>query len=256
MPVEFLLGVGRSLRRVAADAILRRRPVDILALLGAAVASTVIVINAVFLQSGTHPAPFFANPSGRPAEGATVGTRIKSSAQPRTAAVDSARTEAVALPRPSADIISDIQRELFRRGLYDGTIDGIYGPRTDSAIREFEQRTGQRPGAVPTEALLRAIVQSPLKVIRAASAVAASTTAGATRSDPIAQLIAPSQRVTTVQRALADYGYGQIKPSGTVDRETQAAIEKFERERKLPVTGQVSDRIVRELSAMTGRPIE
>ena len=59
-----------------------------------------------------------------------------------------------------------------------------------------------------------------------------------------------------LQRALSDFGYGQIKPSGTVDAETSAAIEKFERERKLPITGQVSDRVVRELAAMTGRPLE
>ena len=66
----------------------------------------------------------------------------------------------------------------------------------------------------------------------------------------------PSKRVIALQRALAEYGYGQIKPSGIIDAETQAAIEKFERERKLPVTGQASDRVVRELAAMTGRPLE
>ena len=59
-----------------------------------------------------------------------------------------------------------------------------------------------------------------------------------------------------LQRALADYGYGQIRPSGVLDGETQAAIEKFERERRLPITGQASDRVVRELAAMTGRPLE
>ena len=59
-----------------------------------------------------------------------------------------------------------------------------------------------------------------------------------------------------LQRALTDYGYGQIKPSGIIDSETQAAIEKFERERKLPITGQASDRVVREIAAMTGRPLE
>jgi peptidoglycan hydrolase-like protein with peptidoglycan-binding domain len=62
--------------------------------------------------------------------------------------------------------------------------------------------------------------------------------------------------VIALQRALADFGYGQIKPSGIVDSDTQAAIEKFERERKLPITGQVSDRVVREMTAMTGRPLE
>ena len=59
-----------------------------------------------------------------------------------------------------------------------------------------------------------------------------------------------------MQRALSDYGYGQIKPSGILDDATSAAIEKFERERKLPVTGAVSDRLVRELSAMVGHPLQ
>jgi peptidoglycan hydrolase-like protein with peptidoglycan-binding domain len=59
-----------------------------------------------------------------------------------------------------------------------------------------------------------------------------------------------------VQRALADFGYGQVAPTGVMGAETKSAIERFERERKLPVTGQVSDRLVRELAAVTGRPLE
>ena len=76
------------------------------------------------------------------------------------------------------------------------------------------------------------------------------------RNDTAATGPSPSKRVIALQRALAEYGYGQIKPSGIVDAETQAAIEKFERERKLPITGQASDRVARELAAMTGRPLE
>ena len=64
------------------------------------------------------------------------------------------------------------------------------------------------------------------------------------------------RRVAAVQRALTEYGYGQLKPTGTIGSDTQAAIQKFERERKIPVTGQLSDRLVRELAAMTGRPID
>ena len=76
------------------------------------------------------------------------------------------------------------------------------------------------------------------------------------RSDPIAEVLAPSKRIVAVQRALADFGYGQIKPTGIIDTETKTAIEKFERERRMPVTGHVSDRLARELAAMTGRPLE
>src|ERR1700722_1713984 len=65
-----------------------------------------------------------------------------------------------------------------------------------------------------------------------------------------------SHKVAAVQRALTEYGYGQLKPTGVVGSDTQAAIQKFEKARKLPVTGQVSDRLVRELAATIGHSIE
>ncbi len=67
---------------------------------------------------------------------------------------------------------------------------------------------------------------------------------------------AGARRVAAVQRALTQYGYGQLKPTGAVGADTQNAIAKFERDRKLPVTGQMSDRLVKELSAMIGQPID
>jgi hypothetical protein len=76
------------------------------------------------------------------------------------------------------------------------------------------------------------------------------------RSDPVGDLIIASRRVAAIQRALTDYGYGQLKPTGTIGSDTQAAIQKFERDRKMPITGQLSDRLVRELSTVTGRPID
>jgi hypothetical protein len=74
------------------------------------------------------------------------------------------------------------------------------------------------------------------------------------RADAIAS--SGSRRVAAVQRALTEYGYGQLKPTGTIGSDTQAAIQKFERDRKIPVTGQMSDRLVRELAAMIGHPID
>ena len=59
-----------------------------------------------------------------------------------------------------------------------------------------------------------------------------------------------------VQRALNDFGYGPVKATGIYGPETIAAIQKFERDRKLPVTGQISPRLLRELAALTGRPLE
>jgi hypothetical protein len=84
----------------------------------------------------------------------------------------------------------------------------------------------------------------------------APTPATSAHSDPVADLINATRRVAAVQRTLTEYGYGQLKPTGTVGTDTQAAIRKFEQARRMPVTGQMSDRLVRELVALTGRPID
>jgi hypothetical protein len=68
--------------------------------------------------------------------------------------------------------------------------------------------------------------------------------------------ITGSRRVAAVQRALSENGYGQLRATGTIGADTQAAIQKFERERHMVATGQMSDRLVRELTVVTGHPID
>jgi hypothetical protein len=75
-------------------------------------------------------------------------------------------------------------------------------------------------------------------------------------TDPIAQLLGPSKQVLAVQRVLTAYGYGQIRPTGMIGPETQDAIKKFERSRKMPVTGTISDQLVRSLADMSGQPLD
>lgn len=76
------------------------------------------------------------------------------------------------------------------------------------------------------------------------------------RNDPIAQLLAPSDRVLAVQRVLTDYGYGQIRPTGVLGPDTEEAIRKFERSKKMPVTGALSDQLLKALGDMSGQRID
>lgn len=80
------------------------------------------------------------------------------------------------------------------------------------------------------------------------------------RNDPIAQLIGQSAQqsphVLAVQRVLSQYGYGQIKQTGVLDPPTSLAIEQFEREHNLPVTGKISDALLSNLAIMVGHPLE
>jgi peptidoglycan hydrolase-like protein with peptidoglycan-binding domain len=208
-----------------------RSPRDSLAAGVAVFAAIAILVNALFMQSGPHPAPIFAN------KPAPVAVPVSSSRKP------DAKFEAA---RPRSDTVADIQRELARHGFYDGATDGVYGPKTDAAIRDFEQAAGLRPSAEPNDILLASIARSAIK----AQPVAIQ------RNDPIAALLAPSARIIGVQRALTDFGYGPLKPTGLYDTETRSAIERFEKARRRPVTGQVTDQLVRDLATLTGRPLE
>jgi peptidoglycan hydrolase-like protein with peptidoglycan-binding domain len=222
---------------------LGRSPLDGVALFVAVVAVGAILLNALYRQPGPHPAPIF---SVKPRPVATEPAEVVPP-MPRTRPAPMiAKPEAVA--RSRADIITDIQRELSRRGLYDGPVDGVAGPKTDAAIRDFETSAKLKVSGEPTEDVLRAIQRAPLRT----EAVPRTTP----RPDPIADLIAPTPRVIAVQRALNDFGYGPVKATGLYGAETIAAIQKFERDRKLPVTGQISPRLMRELAALTGRPLE
>jgi peptidoglycan hydrolase-like protein with peptidoglycan-binding domain len=240
--------------RGALAAAIVQHPREFVGVVMATGATVAIMVNALFLQHGPHPAPIFAT---RPLVSRPAAPVV---AVPQPAPVVAPK---VAEPRTPAQIIGDIQRELHQRGFYTGVVDGIWGAKTDGAARDFLQAAGLKADVTPSESLLHVIATSNAKPAPAAAVAAPA------HKDPIAALIAPqpapppqtptaspSKRVLAIQRALADFGYGQIKPTGVYDQDTQAAVEKFERERSLPVDGQISDRFVRDLAAMTGRPLE
>jgi peptidoglycan hydrolase-like protein with peptidoglycan-binding domain len=238
-----------------------RRPKDAIAVGLSALAICGGIVNALFLQSGPHPAPIFApRPLAAGRGHDATGTVKAVLPRPRPPDLEPVKVDALAAQRPRPEIVAEIQRELGRRGFYDGPADGIYGAKTDSSIRDFEQALHLNPSNEPNEALLKAIKTSPAKTAALTPPLPiprpATAPAPAPHSDPIAEILGPSKRVISIQRALADFGYGQIKPTGIINPETEAAIEKFERDRKMPITGQISDRLARELSAMTGRPLE
>ena len=242
------------MRRFAALARLGWSRRDAVAFMVAVLATVAIVVNGLLLQAGPHPAPMFKD------------AIAAITAPPKPASKDVVKNTAATLPRPrppeatskvdaraTSEIIADIQRELMRRGYYDGVVDGRYGPRTDAAVRDFEQASGLKASTEPNEALLAAIKRSASKPPKAPSGLRPAAVQQV-RLEPSAE--ASSKRVLALQRALAEYGYGQIKPTGVIDADTKAAIERFERERRLPVTGQVSERVTRELASVTGRPLE
>src|SRR5262249_22590638 len=114
--------------------------------------------------------------------------------------------------------------------------DGAPGPRITQAIRDFESAQRIRVAAEPSELLLGQIRRAPARNdITGSIGPAAAPTA--------------NPRVLSVQRLLARFGYGPLRFSGLQDQETREAIGRFEKDRNMQQTGEVSDRLQRELAA-------
>jgi Putative peptidoglycan binding domain len=198
-------------------------PKDMIAGALAFAAVSAIIANALFLQAGRHPSPMFGTVVAVPAAALAPASPLP---RPRpveatTRPVDVSPAEPKAV-EPKSDFKSDFKSEFKSE------------PRAADPMTNLVKAT-----AIPQPA--------PSGVARPPAPIPA-----ASRNDAASG----SRRVAAVQRTLTEYGYGQLKPTGTVGSETQAAIQKFERDRKIPVTGQMSDRLVRELAAMTGKAID
>src|SRR3974390_3848003 len=167
-------GVGRI------TAAITNHPRECRGIVRATVAIFAIFINALFLQQGRHPAPTFAT---RP-----FTAQQRPVALPRPRAATSAATPAVApvtIARSQAQIIGDIQRELARKGFYDGEPDGIWGAKTDAAAPDLAPAAAVEINVDASETLLRTIV---------ATNVQRTHTAAPARSDPIEELIMTNKR--------------------------------------------------------------
>ena len=221
----------RSAKAVAAEAeeerglvmrMLLHSPKDMIAGVLAAAAVSAIIANALFLQAGRHPSPMF---------GTVIAIPAPSRARQSAAASAPGRGR-------DAESSSRWHRRSRRRPVEAKTADPKHAD----------------PKTTRNDAMTSLVVKSTAPAAAAPSNVARPPAPIPARGEP--RNHPPRRRIAGVQRALTEYGYGQLKPTGTIGADTQAAISKFERDRKLPVTGQMSDRLVKELTAMTGRPID
>jgi peptidoglycan hydrolase-like protein with peptidoglycan-binding domain len=143
--------------------------------------------NALYFQTARHPAPLFA-PAPDVPETASIARPATAPALPqlRQAAPQPVSSETTSSVTPVAPAIPDapvgnsqvfeLQKKLTELKLFDGTVDGFYGPMTARAIRAFEERNGLTPtGALSNQiidAILRAdatgIAPQPIQVAVAA----------------------------------------------------------------------------------------
>jgi peptidoglycan hydrolase-like protein with peptidoglycan-binding domain len=147
-------------------------------------------------------------------------------------------------------LAADIQTELGKRGFYVAPSAGVAGTSLESAIRDFQQAAGVKIDGQPSDALLVRLKASDLTV-----------------KDQIARLLMPGQaavaqpnaaqpNVVKVQRALNKVGYGPLQEDGIMGAGTRTAIERFQKDHDLAVSGEPQGRMLRALASLSGITVE
>lgn len=169
--------VASNVSRAGAWAFARymRAPLASTGLLAMVTLTALAGSNALYFQTQRHPAPFFFQPSDvpMPVAGTLSAPRVPSAPERRTAVAPAISEEPtgsiqtaapVEQPVPNQPVGNrqafDVQKKLYELGLFDGTVDGFYGPRTARAIRAFEERNGLEPSGALTSTIVDAILRS------------------------------------------------------------------------------------------------
>lgn len=213
--------------------VLLHSPKDTVAATVAVVAVVAIIVNALFLQERPHSSSMLGSIVTMP-----TPVQVPNGPLPRPRPTEATRSEATPVETKASESRTSESRIVETRAV-EAKIAEPKGAEVRSSDPLANLVKATNPAPTATSSILRPPAAIPVS----------------SRNDGV---LSPrgSRRVAAVQRSLTEYGYGQLKPTGIIGPDTKVAIVKFERERKIPATGQMNERLVRELSAMIGHPID
>lgn len=190
--------------------------------------SAAIAYNALGRQDARHPAPFEGFWNLDAAETKPDGPILKPRHERDSAVV------------PKSDpLIAELQAALRDLGFYEGEIDGLNGPKTRTAIVDYQRRHKLEAGGKASSALLDH-VKLNLRIKQAVEQPSTSSITGG------------SKQVRLVQDGLSELGYSPGPSDGVLGDQTEQAIRNFQQDRRLKVTGRITDALISELRKTTG----
>ncbi|MDB5530583.1 MAG: hypothetical protein JWR51_3686 [Devosia sp.] len=149
-----------------------RAPLASTALLAMVTLTALAGSNALYFQTARHPAPLFAPAPDVPETASIVEVpdapalpQLRQAEVPQP--VSQETTSSVAQPAPTVPDapvgntqVFELQKKLTELKLFEGTVDGFYGPMTARAIRAFEERNGMTPTGAISPGLVDAILRA------------------------------------------------------------------------------------------------
>lgn len=200
-----------------------RRPLRTLLSLACGAVLVSFVSNLLFMQEGPHPAPLFVKHEPKAGDAAQ---NLIGQGQPAQTVPPVLASVPLAIPAEPPAPASPV------------------APR--SAPLSIVPAPPARPAAQSKPAAKQPDFDPIAQFLRTGVSSAPTTTASTSATE--------TKRVAAVQRALSKLGH-KLDVDGIAGPGTRAAIQKFERDNKLPATGEMNPRTLKALSARASVPI-
>ena len=221
------------------------------AVVGSSVAFAVVMFfvssNALFYQPFKHDDALFATRSmetyvapalPKPVSLNSIKSGANTAKNPGSIAMETGRPRDIQL--------IDIQSALAKMKLYDGTVDGVAGPKTKAAIQQFQVQAGLEPtgtidpllidairtASIPAEKIPAPVLRDPMPELDEESAENAESASDSGLNDA---------EIRKIQAGLKAFGDSGIEIDGKIGTKTKIAIEEFQRLFQLEQTG-IADR--------------
>jgi len=157
-----------------------------------------------------------------------------------------AATTTVANEQPTGE---NIQKALAAAGLYNGKIDGVIGPMSEQAIKNFQTQKG-----LTADGKVGPKTWEALKAYLSAGAVSAGAPAAQTAAMPAAEFVKPSTQ--EVQQALANAGLYSGKIDGLLGPGTEQGIKNFQAQNGLTADGKVGSKTWEKLKPYLTKAVQ
>ena len=136
--------------------------------------------------------------------------------------------------------VSDLQRRLSSASYYNGAIDGVFGQQTEDAVLRLQRDRG--------------LTADGIAGYQVTQALSGSTTIPDTSYNPSGRQLTignSGSDVIDLQRRLQNLGYFSGTATGYFGTQTSDAVQRFQQDRRLPVTGIADARTLTALGSTT-----
>ena len=144
----------------------------------------------------------------------------------------------------SGDAVTKLQKRLKELGYFDGTPDGDFGSKTETAVKDFQNKAGLTADGVAGQATQKKIYASDAPK---AGNTSTGGTGGTTEPSATLKLGATGNAVTKLQNRLKTLGYFTVSITGTYGELTKQAVISFQKAVGIPANGEADQKTQNKL---------